>query len=268
MEFSRAQYEAVIKEILTGTRTLEAKLAEVKPAAKKATSHWWIDPVSAEAINYTADKTVEIGTGILNWVLDVLKGATAPIWMFVDAYHWMDLRGTANAVSTDLSTQSLVVDDSDWRGTARDNYLAAASAQAGAAARVGSIAGGTSGMLATCAATGLAFYIAVAAVLAKMIAAVTVTIAAYGSAVFSWAGVVLTLEEAGFSATALWAASATLAGFLGTQAAAMITMHGDAVDPTGFPNGVWPKANSARYNDATVRDTDGKPDADWSLKKD
>ncbi|GAA2886860.1 hypothetical protein Acy02nite_24230 [Actinoplanes cyaneus] len=268
MEFSRAQYEAVIAEIEAGTKTLEAKLAEVKPAAKNATSHWWIDPVSAEAINYIADKTVEIGTGILNWILDVLKGATAPIWMFVDAYHWMDLRGTANAVSTDLSTQNLVIDDSDWRGKARDNYLAAAGAQAGAAARVGSIAGSTAGMLATCAGAGLAFYIAVAAVLAKLIATTVAAVAALGSVVFSWVGAGLVLQEAGFSTTALWAASATLAGFLGTQAAAMITMHGDTVDPTSFPNGVWPKPNSAQYNDATVFDANGKVDADWSLKKD
>ena len=42
----------------------------------------------------------------------------------------------------------------------------------------------------------------------------------------------------------------------------MITMHGDAVDPSSFPEGVWPKANSGQYSDATAKDGD----ADWSLK--
>jgi len=72
----------------------------------------------------------------------------------------------------------------------------------------------------------------------------------------------LLLEEAGVNTAIIVTALTTLAAFLGTQAAAMITMHGDAVDPTSFPAGVWPKSNSGQYSDATV--TDG--DADWSLK--
>jgi hypothetical protein len=44
----------------------------------------------------------------------------------------------------------------------------------------------------------------------------------------------------------------------------MITKHGDAVDPSAFPEGTWLKANTHQYSDATV--TDG--DADWSLKTD
>ncbi|KUL27781.1 hypothetical protein [Actinoplanes awajinensis] len=262
--FSQAQFEATIKEIETGTQRLQAQLAEVKPAAQKATNHWWVDPLSAEAINYVADKTVEFGIAMFDWFIDVLKGATAPIWMFVDAYNWMEIKGAANAVSTDLATQNLVIDDSDWSGKARDAYLAAAGAQASAAARVGSVAGATSITLAACAGAGLLFYIAVAAVLAKLIVAMTAAIAAFGSAVFSWVGAAIVLEEAGFTTAVLAGAAATLATFLTAQAGAMIALHGDAVDPTSFPNGAWPLANSSQYNDATVKDGD----ADWSLKRD
>ncbi|MEU4158364.1 hypothetical protein [Actinoplanes sp. NPDC026670] len=262
--FSQAQYEAVIQEIDQGTRTLQAKLAEVKPAAREATDRWWIDPVSAEAINWVADKTVEIGTTMLEWIIDVLKGATAPIWMFVDSYHWTDLRAAANAVSTDLAMQNLVIDDSDWSGNARDSYLVVAGAQAGAAARVGSIATTTSTTLAGCAAAGLLFYIAVAAVLAKLTAATVAAIAAFGSAVFSWVGAALVIEEAGFNTAVLAGASATLATFLAAQAGAMSVLHGEAVDPGGFPGGNWPRSNSEQYSDATV----GDGDADWSLKED
>jgi hypothetical protein len=42
----------------------------------------------------------------------------------------------------------------------------------------------------------------------------------------------------------------------------MITLHGDAVDPTSFPNGVWPNSNASQYRDGSVKDGD----ADWSLK--
>jgi hypothetical protein len=261
--FSQAQYEATIREIENGTHTLEAKLAEVIPAAHAATSHWWITPPAAEAINWVAAKTVEVGKAMLQWIRDLLKGATAPVFMFLDSYRWMDIRGKANGVSTDLTSQNLVVDDSDWSGTAREAYLAAAAAQSAAAGRIGSIAGSTSLNLLGCAVAGLAFYIVLAGVLAKLIAATAAAIAAFGTAVFSWVGAAIVLEEAGVNTTIIVTAVSTLAAFLGAQAAAMVTMHGDAVDPTSFPNGAWPRSNSSQYSDATV--TDG--DADWSLKK-
>ena len=59
------------------------------------------------------------------------------------------------------------------------------------------------------------------------------------------------------------AAVSTLAAFLAAQANAMIALHGDAVDPTSFPGGFWPKSNTDQYSDATVKDDD----ADWSLKR-
>lgn len=265
--FSQAQYEAVIHELEGGTRTLQGKLAEVKPAAQQATGHWWVDPLAAKAINWIADQTVEIGTAMLEWILDVLKGATAPIWMFVDAYQWMEVRGTASEIATDLSMQNLVVDDSDWSGKAHDSYLATAGAQAAAATRMASIATITSTTLAACAAAGLAFYIVVAGVLAKLIAAVTAAIAAFGSAVFSWAGAALILEEAGVNTAVLTGAAVTLSTFLGAQVGAMIALHGEAEDPGSFPNRAWPASNSGQFNDATVYDKDTRPDADWSLKE-
>ena len=130
--------------------------------------------------------------------------------------------------------------------------------------RIGSIASSTFVTLATCAGAGLAFYLVVAAVLAKLITATVAAIAAFGSAVFSWAGAGIVLEEAAVNTATIATALTALAGFLATQAAAMITMHSDAVDPTSFPEGVWPKANAGQYGDATVKDDD----ADWSLKSD
>jgi hypothetical protein len=38
--------------------------------------------------------------------------------------------------------------------------------------------------------------------------------------------------------------SRRLATFLGAQATAMITVHGDTADPTSFPGGRWPKSNT------------------------
>ena len=142
--FSQAQYEAVIREIEAGLTTFQGQLSQVIPAANSATSHWYVPPPVAQGFQWIAEKTVEVGTAILDWFIDLLKGAAAPIFMFIDSWQWMDIKGRANGISTDLSTQNLVIDDSDWSGKARDAYLAAAGAQSTAAARVGSIAGNSS----------------------------------------------------------------------------------------------------------------------------
>ena len=119
--------------------------------------------------------------------------------MFIDSWQWMDIKGRANGISTDLSTQNLVIDDSDWSGKARDAYRAAAGAQSTAAARVGSIAGSTSLNLLACAGAGLAFYIVLAGVLAKLIAALAVSIAGMSSGIFTAPGIALFLVTLAFN---------------------------------------------------------------------
>jgi hypothetical protein len=116
----------------------------------------------------------------------------------------------------------------------------------------------------TCAAAGAAFYVTLAAVLVKLVAASITALTALGSAVFSWAGAAIILEEAGVNTAIIWTAIGTLSAFLTANVTAMVTLHGDAVDPTNFPGGVWPRSNTSQYSDATVKDGD----ADWSLKKD
>lgn len=261
--FSQAQYEAVVREIEAGLTTFQGQLAQVVPAANSATSHWYVPPAVAQGLKWIAEKTVEVGEAIVNWFLDLLKGAVAPIFMFIDSWRWMDVRGKVNGVAANLSAQNLVVDDSDWSGKARESYLTAAGAQATAATRVGSIATTTSVNLLACASAGLAFYVVLAGVLAKLIAALAVSIAAMGSGVLTAPGIALFLEEAGVNTAIIVTAVSTLGAFLGAQATAMIMLHGDAVDPTSFPNGVWPTSHTSQYNDATVKDND----ADWSLKE-
>ncbi|MBW6438211.1 hypothetical protein KZ829_31230 [Actinoplanes hulinensis] len=260
--FSLAQYEAVIGEIERGTKTFEARLAEVIPAADSASSQWYVAEVLGELLQWIARETVELGTEILNFILDVFKGTTAPIFMFMDAYKWMDLKAAANGVSADITTQNLVIDNSDWSGKGREAYLGAAAAQSAAAGRIGSIAKTTSDNLMLCAGAGLAFYIVVAGVIAKLIAEVVAATTAISTAVFSAVGAMIFLESGAVNTMAIATAVGVLAAFLGTQVNALITLHGEAVDPISFPNGVWPNSNSAQYNDGTVKDGD----ADWSLK--
>ncbi|WP_067508250.1 hypothetical protein [Actinoplanes sp. TFC3] len=262
MDFSTAQFEATLREIESGMATFSANLNKIPPAAQQATNHWFITDAAAEAITWLATKTVEVGQEILDWIIDLLKGAAAPIYMAIDGFTWMDVRGAANIVGANLTDQNLSIDNSEWSGSARDAYGKTVGAQSAAASRIGSIASTTSTNLFACAVAGAAFYATLAAVLAKLIAATVAVIAAYASAAFSWAGAALMLEEAGVNTAIIATAITTVLGFLGAQAAAMTALHGEAVDPTSYPNGVWPKSNSDQYSDATVKDGD----ADWSLK--
>jgi hypothetical protein len=261
--FSPAQFQAVIDQITSGLTTFEGNLAKIPPAAHAATSHWWIDPVARETLTWIADKTVEIGTAILNWIKDLLKGAVAPIYLFMDGLDWLDVKGDAAGVATDIGAQKIVVGASGWSGDAADAYTAAAGRQADAANRLASIASTTSTTTLSVAGAGLLFYLALAAVLAKLIAASVTAIAAFGSAVFSWAGAALLLEEAGVDSTAIWAAVGALTAFLSGQVAAMAALHSETVDPSHFPGGTWPDPTTTTYADGSVKD--GR--AHWSLKQ-
>ncbi|KXK62148.1 hypothetical protein AWW66_09930 [Micromonospora rosaria] len=261
MDFNRAQYEALIADIRAGLADFDRQLGALSAASVAAAGRWYMPAHVSDAVLTMGRESVSAGKRIKDLYLDLLQGELAPIFMFVDAWNWMDVRGTATGVSSALTAQHLVVDDSDWSGKARDAYVGSVEGHSKAAAQIGSIASSTAVNLLTCAAAGAAFYGTLAVVLAKLILATSVAIAALGSAVFSWAGVALIIGEAGYSTAVIATAIATLTAFLSAQATAMILLRGEAVDSSSFPGGTWPRANSSAFSDATV--TDG--DADWSL---
>lgn len=262
MTFSTAQFEATLAEIESGMATFAANLGKIPPAAQEAAGRWYIPDPVAEAITWLATTTVELGQEILNWLRDLVKGAIAPIYLAIDGFAWLEVRSKANLVAANLTDQNLSIDNSDWSGKARDAYRTATSAQAAAATRIGSIATSAATTLIGCAAAGAAFYVTLAGVLVKLIAATVVIIGAYGSVAFSWAGAALMLEEAGVNTAIIATAVLTLTAFVGTQVGTMAVLHGEAIDPASFPNRAWPRSNTDQYSDATVKDGD----ADWSLK--
>ncbi|MFI2666693.1 hypothetical protein [Micromonospora carbonacea] len=261
MDFSKAQFEALIAEIKTGLDDFAKHLDEIAVASAATAGRWYMPAEVSQAVLWLGRETVRVGKFLIDLFVDLLKGASAPIFMFMDAWEWMDVRGAASGVASALTTQHLVVDDSDWSGKARDAYVAHVDSQSKAASQIASIASSSSAHLLACAGAGAGFYATLAVVLVKLIAAAITAAAAYGTAVFSWAGAALILGEAGISTLTIGTAIVTLTVFLGTQATTMVNLHGEAVDSTSFPGGKWPSANSSTYNDATV--TDG--DADWSL---
>lgn len=261
MDFSKAQFEGLLTDISAGLDDLSMRLDQIGPAATAAANHWYIPPGVAESILWLGRETVAVGRQALDFLIDLMKGATAPIFMFKDAWDWMDVRGSASGVASALTEQHLVVDNSDWSGTARDAYVSSVASHTEAASRITTIAASTSGHLLACAAAGAAFYTTLAVVLAKLIVAAIAAIAAFGSAVFSWAGAAIVIEEAGVNTAIVATAIVTLSAFLAAQATSMVNLHGEAVDSRSFPGGKWPSPNASTYSDASVKDGD----ADWSL---
>ncbi|MEJ3742794.1 hypothetical protein WEI85_05850 [Actinomycetes bacterium KLBMP 9797] len=251
----------MIADLTTGMTTFSTKLDLMIPTAVAAVNHWYVPADVRQAVVWLATKTVEIGRKLLDLLVDIIEGAHAPIVMFIDAWEWMDVRGAATLVGSSLSANALVVDDTDWSGKGRDAYVAVAEAQSQAALRVSAIASSAGTLLIACAVAGLMFYALLVAVIVRLVAAAIAALTALGSAVFSWAGVGIVLGEAGASTATVGAAIMALLTFLGAQATAMVSLHGEAVDVNGFPKGRWPTSNASAYNDATVTDDD----ADWSL---
>jgi hypothetical protein len=148
-----------------------------------------------------------------------------------------------------------------WKGSAATAYGKVILPQGAAADKVGTISDKVSTALQLSAAAGLVFYVAIAAILVKFIAAMITAIAAFGSAVFSWAGAAIIVEEAGVNSALIWAAIGALSAALATQVQQLITIHGELSDQSAFPGGHWPDPTTGGYSDGTVKDGD----ADWSL---
>ncbi|MGW4898666.1 hypothetical protein ACWEQL_41505 [Kitasatospora sp. NPDC004240] len=228
-------------ELTSGTNKLNTKLGQVRPAALQATDHWYIPQKVADGIMWLADQVVSIGKGILNTVLDLLKGVVAPIYMFNYGLDWKNMRGEAKAVADEIRPEVRPTNRT-WKDDAADNYADAAAMQKDAAARVGDISDKIGTSLLICAVAAMAFYVAVLAIVVKLVAATIAAIVAFGSAVFSWAGAAIIVEEAGVNTAVLATAGTALLAVLGTQANEFVTLSGEAADPSGFPNGKWPDA--------------------------
>jgi hypothetical protein len=261
MGFNEEQYRAAVEKIEKGLTDLDGKIQQIPGVANAAVSNFLMPDFVRDAVIWLAEKTVAILSSVVKKIVELLKGAVAPIYMFKYAWEWQDIRGVATGVVGDLRPEALSV-GRHWKGPANDAYTKAIKPQSDAATKVGTISERTATSLTVCAAAGLAFYVAIGVIVVKFIAAAVAVIAALGSVVFSWAGLALVVEEAGVNTGLIIAAVAALTALLGAQASQMAVLHGESIDNSVFPSGKWPKSTSDTFSDATVQDGD----ADWSMQ--
>jgi hypothetical protein len=259
--FSPAQYEGVVNALVSGTNTLAQKVTELPAAAAGTLNNWLVPGVIKESLAWLVEKACEVGKWVLDKIADLLKGAVAPLRMYYDAYQWTDVRGLCTGVAGVLKDTNLTVDDV-WKGSAKDAYVKHMTAHSSAAARCGSIADRTVVSLNVCASAGLAFYVAVGALVGKLIAEFVGAIIAVSSGVFAWVAFA-TIADSGITGGMIWGLVAALTAFLGTQISQLIALHGEASDIGSFPGGRWPVSGAATFADATFKDGD----ADWYLRE-
>jgi hypothetical protein len=244
MSFSAAQHEAVAHKLNTGLNNLSAKLNEVGPKANSAMDHWYITDKIADAIKWIGEKLLELGSWVLEKIKDLAQGIAAPFTFWFTALDWQDqVKAKASEVAGEIQPKVLKAPQ-EWKGDGADAYTAAVWPQPTAASQIGSLGSSVATALMVSAVAGLAFYCALAVILYKFITATIAAIVALGSAVFSWAGALLIIEEAGVNAAMIKGAVAGLLVCLGTQSEELVRVTGDAQDNTAFPDGHWPKGTA------------------------
>ncbi|PVG84788.1 hypothetical protein DDE18_04130 [Nocardioides gansuensis] len=240
MSFSIAEFQAAVDKINQGMDDISTKMQEIAPAANAAIDHWYIPDFIAEGIIWLAEKTIELAQKIWDKIVEVIKGIAAPVYFFQYSQQLNDVASSADSIEANLADQLLIQAD-EWSGQAADAYKAEVPPQRNAAGELGTIAEAMKSSLIWAAVAGLAFYVGLGVIIVKFIAAMVAAIAAFGSAVFSWAGAALIVEEAGVNIAAIAALVTTLLALLGDQVKEMGSLQ-NAASSDKFPYGKWPVA--------------------------
>jgi len=239
--FSPATFESTVAVLRTGYETLARHLAELPHTIERAVSRPWVPGWFGAAVRHATDGLRALCRDVLSTVGEMLEGAAAPVLFAVRALDWSrEVGGPASGVAGTVHPNALRA-TLTWQGEAASAYRAAVAGQSAAAGQVHTIASAVSTSLVTCATAGLAFYIAMGLIVAKVVAAVVVVVAALGSIAFSWAGVLYAIEEAGVT---LAMALSALTAFTAAQMAAtgaLLNLTNAAENLTVYPSGHWPR---------------------------
>lgn len=260
MDFDAAAHDRAVDMIRARLAEIPTRVTAVRAAASAAANQPLVPGPIATAMLDVAAQIGTVATEIVDKIVELLEGVAAPVMLFGYAGAWTDIIGRASDVQGRLKVDQLPV-RAHWKGLACDRYVAAVASQSGAAGRVAGMAGAVPLALGACAAAGLAFYVVVGVILVKVIEGLVVSVAAFASEAFSWAGVLLGLGAVEIGASLLIAAVTTLVALLGAQAVQLNNMRAGLLDHSQFPGGHWPRSVVDTYTDATVTDGDAK----WSV---
>ncbi|SEK23823.1 hypothetical protein [Streptacidiphilus jiangxiensis] len=241
--FSVAQYEHAVDKITSKIPEVSQHAEDLRTRINHLLQEWYIVPPVSDLIAWAASEFIKLVEDVLTVMADILEGAPAPIAFWQNAYQWENLRDTASSVAADVNAATLG-STGEWKGASATAYTQAITPQSAAAARLATLADKTSGVLTTCAAAGLTFYVAVAALLVAFISAQIAAGAAASTGAGAPPGLLVALASGGFTYSTILTFLAALTALVAAQSTQLDSLHGEAMDDTAFPGGRWPVATN------------------------
>ncbi|MFD3506819.1 hypothetical protein [Nocardia sp. NPDC058666] len=203
-----------------------------------------------------AERMIEVCKAIWNKLLEILKGALAPIFMFERGIGWGMAKGKAAGIKTDVDPNNLPAIRS-WKGDAQVSYMRTATSQGAAAGKVAELSEKARDVMLETAAAGLAFYIAMAQITTSFVVQLGAEIAALATGVGASAGLVGFLATAGITTAQITAACVAIGVITAQQAKSISSLEAAVNDNDGFPVGSdgkrhWPDSQAPTFADASV----------------
>ncbi|MBT0994412.1 hypothetical protein KIN34_08950 [Cellulomonas sp. DKR-3] len=243
-QFTPSAYTAATTELRSGLALLDQSAARLESALESALSQWWVADALADGLRWCVDRLSELARATATRIRELAQGIAAPLRFYFQADDWTDVVASpASVVAATVAPDALRA-PLWWSGDAADRYQQAVAGQSPAAQQMAEVGRTASRSLATCAVAGCAFYLALGWVVAKLVATSIAAIGLLGSAVFSWAGLALVVEQAAVSAALVSAAVAALVATQTAAADAVVEVGAAAGSGTAFPNGVWPRGTA------------------------
>jgi hypothetical protein len=266
-------YEQIIERLRRARRQIEELIEELESARRKA--HRIIQALREiyegaaesyrrleQAIDNAVERAKRFTKQILNEIDDLLVGIQAPLLMQDYGERWLKVNAAAFKAANAVRDPRLRVGE-HWTGEGASFYYDVMKPQVVAVERLAKIAELTSAACADMFDAGLTFYGAWLVATTKYLVTAAAGIVLIGTGAGAAAGIPMLL-----GAVVMFAAesAAIAAYFIGKQTKQAMALKGLADSPEGFtgPDGTWPKANEALYDDATTEDGNK---SDWDLRK-
>lgn len=239
-EFAPTTFIATIDALRDGVSELSAVLKRIGPAVLDATSSPLMPPFVKQGLVWCGEQMLEMGTAVVDRVLELMAGVHAPLSFFSRASAWHEtVGGPSSRVAGSVHPNALRA-TLEWSGEAASRYSDAVAGQTVAASGVQSVSSGVAGALTKCAVAGLAFYAALGAIVGQILSGIVGALAAMETVALSWAGVAAFVTNIGINSAMIAAAVAAVVALVGAQADAIVQLSSTETSGAAFPGGAWP----------------------------
>lgn len=269
MNFDVATYESVMKELEQYLGNLKNSInIDIPDALRDAKSLPFIGliPGQIELLEWCANLMIDVCSWLIDKLVELLKGALAPYYMYVRSRDWNDVRSVVTSAQSTLDANNLPAIRL-WKGAAQQSYFRTATTQSAASGKLGDISDKIKTTLLVSAGAGLAFYIGIALIVKQFLLALAIDIGLMAAGFTAAGGIADFLKTTGITTAQITAAVAAIGVIVSNQATALSDLEGLASDNGTFPDGTdgkpaWPDSLASTFSDASV---EGDGESKWRL---